>query len=72
MGFGGVDIHPRTGLDTVYLGDEFMELIRYTVDRCKEKGLYCWLYDDDRFPSGSAGGIVTKDMRFRGLYLLLT
>lgn len=72
MGFGGVDIHPRTGLDTEYLGEEYMELTRYAVERCKEKGLICWLYDDDRFPSGSAGGKATKNIRFCGRYLLLT
>lgn len=72
MGFGGVDIHPRTGLDIEYLGTEYMELIQYTVEQCKQKGLLCWLYDDDRFPSGCADGIVTKDWRMRERYLLLT
>lgn len=72
MGFGGVDVHPRSGLDVEYLGDEYMELIEYTVERCRQKGLLCWLYDEDRFPSGSAGGLVTKDFSLRGRYLLLT
>lgn len=72
MGFGGVDIHPRIGLDTAYLGDEFMELVQYTVEQCREKGLICWLYDDDRYPSGAADGIVTKDVRYRDRGLLLT
>ena len=72
MGFGGVDVHPRTGLDIEYLGEEYMHLIEYTVKRCKEKGLYCWLYDEDRFPSGVAGGMVTQDFRLRGRFLLLT
>lgn len=72
MGFGGVVIHPRVGLDVVYLGDEYLRLTKYAVEKCREKGLVCWLYDDDRFPSGAAGGIVTKDWRMRGRYLLLT
>jgi len=72
MGFGGVDIHPRVGLDNEYLGDEYMELIKYTADKCKEKGLICWLYDDDRFPSGAADGIVTKNVRYRDRGLFLT
>ena len=72
MGFGGVDIHPRTGLDTVYLSDEYLRLVRFTVKRCKEKGLLCWLYDDDRFPSGAADGLVTQDAHFRQRCLLLT
>lgn len=72
MGFGGVDIHPRTGMDITYLGDEYMELVAYTVQKCKESGMVCWLYDEDRFPSGAAGGIVTRNHRFRGRFLLLT
>lgn len=72
MGFGGVDIHPRSGMDTVYLSEEYQELVKYTVQKCEELGLACWLYDEDRFPSGSAGGIVTQNYRFRGRFLLLT
>ena len=72
MGFGGTVIHPREGLDTEYLSDEFMDMIRHTVKRSKELGLICWLYDDDRFPSGAADGIVTKDPRHRARQLLLT
>lgn len=63
MGFGGVVIHPRTGLDTEYLGDEYFELTKYASLKCGEMGLYCWLYDDDRFPSGAAGGIVTREIK---------
>lgn len=72
MGFGGVDIHPRSGMDTVYLSEEYMELVAYAVQRCKELDLACWLYDEDRFPSGAAGGIVTENFRLRGRFLLLT
>ena len=72
MGFGGVDIHPRVGLDNEYLGDEFMELVLYTVEQCKKRGLICWLYDDDRYPSGAADGIVTQKMQYRDRGLLLT
>lgn len=72
MGFGGVVVHPREGLDTEYLGEEFMEMIKHTADECGEKGLICWLYDDDRFPSGAADGLVTKNLNFRARQLRLT
>ena len=72
MGFGGTVIHPREGLDTEYLSEEFLELVRHTVVRSKELGLLCWLYDDDRFPSGAADGLVTKDPRYRARELVLT
>ena len=72
MGFGGVVIHPRDGLDTEYLGDEFMDMVKYTVERCREKGLIVWIYDDDRFPSGAADGLVTQNPHFRARQLRLT
>ena len=72
MGFGGVDIHPRSDLNTAYLSGEYMRLVRFAVQQCKEKGLLCWLYDDDRFPSGAAGGLLTREKRFRQRFLLLT
>ena len=72
MGFGGVVIHPRDGLDTEYLGAEYMDVIKYAVKRCGEMGFICWLYDDDRFPSGAADGLVTKNPRFRARQLRLT
>ena len=28
MGFGGAHLHPRTGLETPYLSDEFMDRIK--------------------------------------------
>ena len=59
MGLGGAHMHVRTGMATEYLSDEFMGLIRACVDKCKEEDMLAWLYDEDRWPSGSAGGIVT-------------
>ena len=72
MGFSGGQMHSRTGMDVPYLSDEFMELVRYCVDESKKDGLLAWIYDEDRFPSGAAGGIVTKTPRFRQRTLLLT
>ncbi|MDO4284691.1 MAG: glycosyl hydrolase [Eubacteriales bacterium] len=72
MGFGGAHLHPRTGLETEYLGEEFLRLVQYADEQMKERGMLCWLYDEDRYPSGAAGGIVTEDWRFRAKHLLLT
>ena len=54
-------MHPRTGLETPYLSDEFMELVKYADEQAREKGMLCWLYDEDRYPSGAAGGMVTEN-----------
>lgn len=65
MGFGGFHMHPRVGLSTPYLKEEFLGLIRRCTDRAKEEGMLSYLYDEDRWPSGAAGGYVTKDHRYR-------
>lgn len=57
-GMGGFFMHSREGLETPYLGDEWMECIRETVKKAKETGMNAWLYDEDRWPSGFAGGRV--------------
>ena len=72
MGFGGAHMHVRTGMATPYLSDEHMELIKACVDKAKKEEMLAWLYDEDRWPSGPAGGIVTKDKRYRARYLLFT
>ena len=59
MGFGGFFMHSRCGLDTKYLGEEWFELINACADYSKEIGLQAWLYDEDRWPSGTTGGEVT-------------
>ncbi|MDT8389068.1 MAG: glycosyl hydrolase [Lentisphaeria bacterium] len=72
MGLGGFHMHPRTGLDTEYLGDEFMAMIKACRDHAEKNGMLAWLYDEDRWPSGAAGGLVTKDERYRARHLLFT
>jgi hypothetical protein len=72
MGFGGFHMHSRPGLATEYLGDEFMEAVRASVEKAREEKMLAWLYDEDRYPSGYAGGIVTKDPKYRIQHLLLT
>ncbi|MDO4336840.1 MAG: glycosyl hydrolase [Eubacteriales bacterium] len=72
MGFGGFHIHVRTGLDTEYLGEEYMQVVRECVKTAKAQGLYVWIYDEDRWSSGAAGGMVTKEIKYRQKYLLFT
>jgi len=57
-GFGGVFVHPRPGLITEYLSDEWFDLFRYTLDKGKQLGLNTWMYDENSYPSGFAGGHV--------------
>ncbi|MBQ6564185.1 MAG: hypothetical protein IJL88_09750 [Clostridia bacterium] len=72
MGFGGVHIHVRTGLETEYLGTEFFDLIHACVEKARQEHMLVWLYDEDRWPSGAAGGLVTKDPAYRQRYAVFT
>lgn len=72
MGMGGGHIHCRTGMANEYLGEEFMELVRYTDEEAKKRGMLAWLYDEDRWPSGAGGGLVTKEERYRIRFLVFS
>lgn len=61
-GCGGAFIHPRPGMITEYMSDEWYSLYRYAVDKGKEMGLDIWIYDENSYPSGFAGGHVPEDM----------
>ncbi len=56
---GGFFMHSRDGLETPYMGEEWQRYIRLCIDEAKKQGMYAWLYDEDRWPSGTAGGRVT-------------
>lgn len=65
MGLGGFFIHSRTGLVTEYLGDEWFEFVEACTEEAEKLGMEVWIYDEDRWPSGTAGGMVTEEPRFR-------
>ena len=61
-GFGGLFVHPRPGMITEYLSDDWFKMYEYTVARGKEMGLEVWIYDENSYPSGFAGGHVPQEM----------
>ena len=65
MGFGGFHMHSRSGMATPYLSEEFMDLVKACTEKAKSEEMLSYLYDEDRWPSGSAGGIVTKNKKHR-------
>ncbi len=62
QGSSQVFVHPRPGLITEYLSDEWFELFRYTVEKGKDMGMKIWIYDENSYPSGFAGGHVPDQM----------
>ena len=61
-GMGGVFIHPRPGLITPYLSEEWLELCRHAVQVGKGLDMKVWIYDENSYPSGFAGGHVPAEM----------
>ena len=59
-GYGGFFIFSFYGLITKYLSGDWMECVRAVTERAGEIGLEAWIYDEDKFPSGHAGGMVVK------------
>jgi hypothetical protein len=61
-GIGGVFVHPRPGLLTEYLSEDWFRLFDYTVKKGKELDMKVWIYDENSYPSGFAGGHVPAEM----------
>lgn len=57
-GVGGVWIHPRPGLITEYLSEEWFALWNFAAEEAARLGLLCHIYDENSFPAGFAGGHV--------------
>lgn len=59
-GWGGAFVHSRIGLLTPYMGKEWMDCVRKSIECFEREGLHLWLYDEDKWPSGFSGGSVPK------------
>lgn len=55
-GIGGFFIHARGGLTVPYMGEEWMDLNQFCIEKCQELGMEVWLYDENGWPSGYADG----------------
>jgi hypothetical protein len=70
-GMGGFFMHSRYGLKTPYLGEDWFKCVAACVEKARQLGMKAYLYDEDRWPSGTAGGLVTRTHpEFRIQYLI--
>lgn len=69
VGCGGFIIHARMGLRVPYLSEEWFSLVETCLDAAKERGMFVWIYDENGWPSGFAGGELLKDERNLEKYL---
>jgi hypothetical protein len=58
QGFGGFFMHSRVGLETPYMSPAWMSVIRASMEAACIYDMEAWLYDEDKWPSGFAGGAV--------------
>lgn len=57
-GINGFFLHARAGLRTPYMSNEWFEMVRFAAETAYSVGLDAYLYDEDGWPSGFAGGRV--------------
>ncbi|MHC4886310.1 MAG: hypothetical protein ACYTGH_14630, partial [Planctomycetota bacterium] len=57
-GIPGMIMHARSGNRIPYASDAWYRQIRDVVREGKKLGVQLWLYDEDPYPSGAAGGMV--------------
>ena len=58
QGFGGFFIHSRAGRLISYMGKEWIHACEVAIKEAEKLGMNAWLYDEDGWPSGFAGGLV--------------
>ncbi len=54
-------LHPRPGLLTPYGGADWFDFIKRICEEADRRDLQIWLYDEDPYPSGSAGGLILNE-----------
>ena len=72
MGLGGFFMHARVGLNTPFLSEEWFELVKNCIADAEKLGMIAYLYDEDTWPSGFAGGKVTCNKKYRQKNLSLS
>jgi hypothetical protein len=57
-----VFVHPRPGLMTPYLSEEWFRLWKVALHEAEKLDMNVWIYDENSYPSGFAGGFVPDAM----------
>ena len=60
-GIGGYFMHARGGLQTPYMGEEWMDNISAGIQEARERGMGAWAYDENGWPSGFGNGLMAAE-----------
>ncbi len=72
-GMNQVIIHPRFGLETPYLSEEWFDAVGFVLEEAASNKMKIWIYDELNWPSGYAGGkLLKKDPNLCGKHLVKT
>lgn len=69
-GTGGYFMHARSGLQTEYLSEEWMECIETCAKEGHDLKMKSWIYDENGWPSGFVGGRLLEDKSNHDQYIL--
>lgn len=68
-----VMIHPRFGLETPYLSDEWFDNFSAVLEEAKRLKMGIWIYDELNWPSGYADGkILAQNPEFQASHIVKT
>jgi hypothetical protein len=72
-GWGGFFMHARVGLITPYMGKEWMDVTKACIAHANKRRMCAYLYDENKWPSGFAGGEVPeKGPEYRSKFLMMS
>lgn len=72
-GMNQVIIHPRHGLETPYLSEEWFVAFSWFLDEAKRRNMGVWIYDELNWPSGYAGGkVLASNPEFQAKHIVKT
>jgi hypothetical protein len=70
VGIGGYFMHARGGLQTEYMGEDWMANIAAGIEEGEARDMGAWAYDENGWPSGFGDGKVNgKGLAFQQKYL---
>lgn len=72
QGINAVSIEGTFGSPSPYLSDGYMETVKFLVGELKKRGMHMWIIDEGQYPSGFAGGLISKkapEYRMQGVIM---
>lgn len=69
QGIGGFFMHARGGLKTEYLSKEWFDAVKVCCEEALKLGMTPWIYDENGWPSGFAGGKLLEKEENRDMYI---